>query len=827
MDPVRGGRKGRGGRQNSGRGGGHGRGSLPLTSFPPELVVPLRFDCLEYIGSPNRRVPRRRRSGYPVDSRPEIPAVLEALVPQSVAHVLSSIFEPVVLESVAEASTSNAPHAVSENLPEIEISSLRSRPDEYVVGLASPFAKSETDKPVLKKKKVTRKTKKREVSGKHQSPLTEKSDSIYRSFSATSLKMYEKLSKSTYQRQWPGLHAKMTLLPKVVRWKAKRLFYLKWLLMELLLNLFKRAKTIVPEMVESEVLKRAKTIVPEMVESEVREDVETIVSEMVEANVTKEVESIVSDMVEASAPEMMRPDVPEIGKDIVLDVPKDVDDGVPEVQDCSPIEDDDDCSPVVLVDPFVPNDPVDAEDVSDVLVDVPSPRKSKEKKKNIIQKKKKNTTPTPPENYSLDEMIIIDDVDNASTFGTSELRKKNTNDTLPKNKGKGKQTANGSNASLDVQIKEKPKMKKNIESSSMTFTDMKVSFPQEITRGAVTLMKDVVLEESAVERILETPFGHFLNVQPMVVNNFQLDDLCGKFLSKYTFELKKKEVRMTIEDVGKILSIPYRGTPIDLVRANNDTDLWRKFFDKGRKSRGRRATAISCKDVIMALQTQSKIPCASEEDVDDLCRLWLVLLFSTFNLPSSKMGLNGRVLSYIDNLKVLHLINWAECVRYLIFLNMRDCKRAVLKREDDKIISKPYLFGYILIWLWEHAVLWVKPNPKAVHVYEKWQGVQEHRRQTISSLKSRLVSDLPSSYELQCPPEEDDSDEEGPAEEEGSGSDMEEERKDSDSQVQSRYRVDFIPYVRVVKPEKTLDRWSGLSGLTGFRSPPVNPRIRN
>lgn len=109
----------------------------------------------------------------------------------------------------------------------------------------------------------------------------------------------------------------------------------------------------------------------------------------------------------------------------------------------------------------------------------------------------------------------------------------------------------------------------------------------------ITVMKDVVLEESAVERILETPFGHFLNVQPMVVNNFQLDDLCGKFLSKYTFELKKKEVRMTIEDVGKILSIPYRGTPIDLVRANNDTDLWRKFFDKGRKSRGRRATAIS------------------------------------------------------------------------------------------------------------------------------------------------------------------------------------------------------------------------------------------
>lgn len=74
------------------------------------------------------------------------------------------------------------------------------------------------------------------------------------------------------------------------------------------------------------------------------------------------------------------------------------------------------------------------------------------------------------------------------------------------------------------------------------------------------------------------------------------------------------------------------------------------------------------KDAISALQIQSKISYVSEEDVDDMCCLWLVLLFSTFLLPSSKMGLNGKVLSYIENLKELHLINWTECVRYLIFL---------------------------------------------------------------------------------------------------------------------------------------------------------------
>ncbi|KMZ68579.1 hypothetical protein ZOSMA_236G00040 [Zostera marina] len=108
----------------------------------------------------------------------------------------------------------------------------------------------------------------------------------------------------------------------------------------------------------------------------------------------------------------------------------------------------------------------------------------------------------------------------------------------------------------------------------------------------MTAMKDV-LEKSVSERILGTPFGHFLTVQLMVVNSFQLDDLCGRFISNYTFELKKKEVRETVEDVGKILSIPYKGTPIDLNRASNDTQLWRKFFEKGRRTKGRLATTIS------------------------------------------------------------------------------------------------------------------------------------------------------------------------------------------------------------------------------------------
>lgn len=45
------------------------------------------------------------------------------------------------------------------------------------------------------------------------------------------------------------------------------------------------------------------------------------------------------------------------------------------------------------------------------------------------------------------------------------------------------------------------------------------------------------------------------------------------------------------------------------------------------------------------------------------------------------------------------------------------------------------------------------------------------------------MSDLPASYVLECPSEEDDLVEEGLVEKEGSGSDGEDEEEDSDSQI--------------------------------------------
>lgn len=99
-----------------------------------------------------------------IPAKPDVPAVLAVLVPERVPHVVPSVFELVVLQSIAEPSTSNDPRTVPEIFSEIQLFSLRPRLDEeYVIGLASPFVELGKAKPVLKKKKASKKIKKSEV----------------------------------------------------------------------------------------------------------------------------------------------------------------------------------------------------------------------------------------------------------------------------------------------------------------------------------------------------------------------------------------------------------------------------------------------------------------------------------------------------------------------------------------------------------------------------------------------------------------------------------------------------------------------------------------
>ncbi|KMZ58953.1 hypothetical protein ZOSMA_71G00240 [Zostera marina] len=368
-------------------------------------------------------------------------------------------------------------------------------------------------------------------------------------------------------------------------------------------------KVVVPEVNVSQVPEEPEANVPGADEEEVPKEPESNVPEADEDEVPEESESIVPEADEEEVPEEPETNVPEADEE---DVPEQPETNVPDVEEAE-VRYDGECE---------------------------------------------GETDGVPDKECVDEMIMTDATEIASSFATdlSDYRTKEKKVVVVRDSPMTR------SRKKNFPDKRPPKRPKTLKDSKITAFYRSVSLIQYRCRIAtyITTMKDVIFEKSVMERILGTPFGHFLDAQPMVVNNFQLDDLCGRFVSNYSFALKKKQVRVIVEDVGKIPLIPYRGTPVDLVRANNDTTLWNKFFEKGRRTKGRCASIITCKDTIATLRIESKKRCASKEEVDDLYRLWLVVLFSKFLLPSSKMGFNGKVLSYIDNLDELLLINWVE-----------------------------------------------------------------------------------------------------------------------------------------------------------------------
>lgn len=61
--------------------------------------------------------------------------------------------------------------------------------------------------------------------------------------------------------------------------------------------------------------------------------------------------------------------------------------------------------------------------------------------------------------------------------------------------------------------------------------------------GFVQLMWRFTLEPTVVKRILGTLFGYFVDIGELALDNYQVDDLRGRCIGKYSFSLKKKKRR--------------------------------------------------------------------------------------------------------------------------------------------------------------------------------------------------------------------------------------------------------------------------------------------
>lgn len=77
--------------------------------------------------------------------------------------------------------------------------------------------------------------------------------------------------------------------------------------------------------------------------------------------------------------------------------------------------------------------------------------------------------------------------------------------------------------------------------------------------------------------------------------------------------------------------------------------------------------------------------------VDNICGLWLIVLFSSFLMPNSRMEFKGFLLDYFLNLDELHFYNWAGVIRSHIFYNMQKCHDGVVQHETNQKFIGPYI----------------------------------------------------------------------------------------------------------------------------------------
>lgn len=82
--------------------------------------------------------------------------------------------------------------------------------------------------------------------------------------------------------------------------------------------------------------------------------------------------------------------------------------------------------------------------------------------------------------------------------------------------------------------------------------------------GFLTELANAEMSDNVRMKIFSTTFHHFMHSPPLEVDFYLLDDICGRYISDYMFQLGSKQLVCTVEDFGWILGLPYQGTMVDI-----------------------------------------------------------------------------------------------------------------------------------------------------------------------------------------------------------------------------------------------------------------------
>ncbi|KMZ66392.1 hypothetical protein ZOSMA_29G00410 [Zostera marina] len=332
------------------------------------------------------------------------------------------------------------------------------------------------------------------------------------------------------------------------------------------------------------------------------------------------------------------------------------------------------------------------------------------------------------------------------------LSSKNKKDTCKRNREEG------TSSQVDIPKKKKKKRikKSNIDHGLLPQKE----FPDSYIRGAKNshflvqnrccysgffntyLLVVNKLPRQFYELVGKIGFGHFLQNSNIAVNSYHLDDLVGRYIGNFEFQLKDKVFKFKVNDASQILGIPCVGKAINVTRdedCSHETQFWHKYFGVTQ------VTSTLVKDVFVRVVSLGYL---DEDHILDCFKLWLCLLFSSFLLPTSKMTIPLRLFYYIENVDEIGQLNWSQLVMDQLFKNMDSASHSVRRRERIGDRAGEYVHGcatVLNVFLWERTNLFPPSSPGNVVIFQRYEGSTKRRNRTISCLSNEEVYPYPRS----------------------------------------------------------------------------------
>jgi len=158
-----------------------------------------------------------------------------------------------------------------------------------------------------------------------------------------------------------------------------------------------------------------------------------------------------------------------------------------------------------------------------------------------------------------------------------------------------------------------------------------------------------MLTEEYKACIGRTPFSWFMDLEDKVkLNRKLLTGLCTRWVERrLCFMIRSDLVSFTTLDVCVLLGLRIGGCVVDLQRESQDSPI-RKLFP---------STHVYVKMIFDEIQKRR-----NDVNVDDFCKLYVLLGLSEFLLPTVSGSVFGGLFSIVDELGELCNYNWGTTV---------------------------------------------------------------------------------------------------------------------------------------------------------------------